>query len=323
MRNLGMLFALCTVAVGPQVSAQVRTESDQWILNQEQDLFPVPQTRQPDVHAGTMIELLPTGLVTFYTPPAVIAPVDKNFTVGTSETIKALQVGLIAKFVGIGLSGKLQNTADIKIQQTDFKGLGYDDKTREDMILQKGTSVVNEYEKVQDEYAKQKRNVPIYFVQAVYTTADLEVEGARNLILGASGNADLPDGCKAVTPPADAASPEKKGSQAAQGGDAPAADPDKKAQGNAGGGDKPKGAGAQKGTGNDAGGVADKGAAKGAGAVDAGPGAGVQFCKGSGGKDSLKGTTQVPVAMKVCYIFYAPSDQSWNCGKARRDLTFK
>ncbi len=93
-----------------------------------------------------------------------------SFTVFSDESKEAVQVGVIAKFLSLGLAGQVRNSSTLTIEQTDFKGTGYEDGPREDPILMKGTSVTNVFEKIQDDYDKQNRQVPIYFVQKVFTT---------------------------------------------------------------------------------------------------------------------------------------------------------
>jgi len=291
-----------------------RSPADQWFL--DHDLFPIRDTKQKSAVPGALIALLPTGEIYYATPDAefvkALPPGDAEMTVKSEATRKAVETGALANFLTLGIAGKIKASKSVAIQQAEFQGKGYTDDEREEKILKEGSWVVTRFEKFQTEYGAGKY-VPVYFIQDVYTTANLHVEGARNLLLGGAVNSDIPTGCTdLVTVPTDgkaggdAKPDEKKGANDTDNSSSGKKEPnqkkdDKKVADAKAGADKVKDA---------------------VNSLSSKPGGGAIFCTGRGGKDELIGTKQVPVAMNICNIYYWPNDDSYNCRPARKDIRY-
>lgn len=282
---LGLVF-FCVTALSSSI-AQV-APTDRWFaLN---DLYPIPLLKQNFATPGTLIALLPNGTIGWYHTADVIKPYPLSFDAPAQQIDEAINVGVLAKFLSVGLGGKVTNDRSIGVKQARFEGIGWDDDQgeREAVILQKDTPTVKQFEAIQDTWSKVDRSVPVYFIQRVYSTAELDITDVENVGIGIAANKDVPKGCTSVKeddPKTQTASAPAKPQQGPSPGATPTPPPTLLV-------------------------------------TDEAPGGSLEICKGKGGRLTLKADHKVPVAMNVCHIYYWEEDKSWNCEGVAKTITF-
>ena len=303
--------AVLLLSLPPSAFAQAPTASDEFFMRNK--LVPISPGNQYKAKPGTLI-INPTTWIRRPDAEALVQNLPQPEHV--PETVQLDEKGrsIFATLMGYNPSVSKTNGQGVRFSEIDLDGQYIDDGAREDKLMVDGSPTT----KLWEEWEKGSKPYAIYMITATFTTTTLHAAGLSSSDLNIQLGTKDTQGCKVLTKDDLASIP--KPSEATPASPKPAEPtseaPKPDTSANAGTSTKP-GAKPKKdpaaATATGAGGItqaASDAAKKIAAAV---PEGGVRICDGSVGTVDMAAKRPVPVAMKVCQIFWYEGSQSYAC----------